>query len=247
MQCAIKSYSPIRWDRLPDPTHPETGYVSVELAEHHWRKIVQKHFGGSRRDEPWKDVIDADDLAQLCKTPFGPWHKNESAGKSAMSVLAVLEREVRCSLERPLAMIYTSLDGIAGKLSHRWLLLLPSGAVAGILLNRNTLSLKTCYFTGVVAVVKDRRKRWQRAVQQTVENNLQYDKDLDAFVLPGPRHRTITNTQMRFIFRFVTPAQWGFASDAVGSAWVKSKISANWNSDHKSSTKLIPPGGADWV
>lgn len=229
-----KSLFPVLWDRVPDPTSadaPNGLRVSVELREAHWRKIIGKHFSQKDHPEPWHDVLVPNDLATLLKSPYGPWADGPLLAV-AVSVLRSLEHEVRRSLERPLALTYRSLEqiGETAQRSNCWHVILPSGAVAIIRRKECDIFLKTCYFTGAVAVIEVRR-RWRRAAQRAVEEYSEYDEQRDEFIIPGPRHHKDYGTELRFDFRFATPSQWGFSGDGVGSCWLGVGALSDWESD----------------
>jgi hypothetical protein len=158
-------------------------------------------------------------VKQLTAAPHGPFTDGPGA-EASEEALAVLEDEVRRSLSRPLILIYTSLGerGIDGR---RWLIPLPSGAIAVVYVGDTEKKLVTCYFTGAAGVVPLGR-RWQIAVRELVAGFAVPGQKTP--LLPDRRHRrekSIVGAQpeMCVDIRFVDPEMWGFASGALGSEW----------------------------
>lgn len=217
------------WEDLPNPSlvAPDSGLTSILVVERYWRKIVAKHLCNGR--QPWADIFGRTTVDQLVAAPHGPFNQGNAA-EASKTALAILEDEVRACLNLPIALIYTSL-GARGIDGQRWLLPLPSGAIAVIYIGPAEKILRTCYFTGAASVDLGGRKtkelksrRWQIALRALVQEYSARDDAGQRYMLPGRQHRREKNIvgqqpEMCIDVRFVSPRIWGFAGDQPGSEW----------------------------
>ncbi len=217
-----ESLFPSLWENLPHPGKGGPGASAttvIQLDESHWRKIVGKHV--CNRSEPWAEVVLAADLAIIRASPQGPFDE-PPLRESTVRMLHWLAQQISASLDRPLVLLYDCLrsDRHPAQLSHRWLLVTPSGASAVIWGKESGNSLRTCYFTGGMAV-ESRNDRWREAIRQNVQEYAQYDPSIKKYVLPPSTHWVEKGVppEHRSHMRFVTPASWGFQSDAFKSPW----------------------------
>lgn len=174
-----------------------------------------------------RDVFSQETVAQLAAAPHGPFDQGAAADASR-GALAILEQEVRACLSQPLVLVYTSLTarGMDGK---RWLLPLPSGAIAVVYVGAAEKTLRTCYFTGAASVnlpgrpsAELKARRWRIALRELVKEHAVFDGN--CYRLPGRQHRrekSIVGGQpeMCIDMRFIAPRMWGFSDDAAGSEW----------------------------
>ncbi len=174
---------PCRWEEMPNP-HSRDGAGSttiIEVGEPEWRKIVQKHFANSK--EPWAAAI-----AQIAM-------KNSSSEDENAAVAAALDAvrdECVSTLRKPLIILYSCVGRQIRGQGHRWVFVLPSGALAVVWREKEVHRLKTCYFTGAVAV-KPRETRWRHALRQQVQEYAVLDEQSNRFRYPRPNDRREVN------------------------------------------------------
>lgn len=217
------------WRNLPDPTPNVSpgSTTGIVVPERMWRKFVGKHVCNSR--EPWADVFGEATVKALAATPHGPFTEGAAAEATA-EALAALEREIRKSLSRPLVLVYTSLRerGVDGQ---RWIIPMPSGAIAVVYVGAAEKSLVTCYFTGAASVdpigtanSAFRARRWKTTVRELVREHAVFHLADRRFRLPHAGHRREKSivggqSEMCLGIRFIDPVIWGFASSTSGSDW----------------------------
>ena len=222
---------PCRWDEMPDPRAKDAPIgisTMVELHEADWRKVAGKHFANSK--EPWGDTIREEALKVLTASPSERRAGGETDEATHLG-LEVLRGQMFLCLKRPLVILYSCLRQGTPKPGHRWLLVLPCGAVAVVWAETSTNRLKTCYFTGAVAVVMLVGERWRHSLRQQVQEYAAFDKSSGAFVYPRPEDRREVDisggtTELRYNIRFAAGEAWGFVPGTPGTAW--KRPSWNW-------------------
>ncbi len=212
------------WEELPDPTDPaapegQKSWMAVPLST--WQHILEKHI--RREKEPWKEVLSRPVWTALQNQPVESSHETPEG----QATLAMLESQVRQSLERPLVLIYGVRPVDARQQVKKirywvWGMVLPSGATAYAHQSSSQVELKTCYFPKPANVKQDRGQRWKHTVKQLLwrycprgEGRLQ---------LPAAEHQVLVRPagerpQYRSRIRFVTWRTWGFLSEEPGSPW----------------------------
>lgn len=211
---AIEPLFPHRWNDLPDPrpTAVEGAMTLVEIHEPEWRKIVQKHFASSK--EPWIDT-----LGRALLDAVG----SNDAGEAAKAALDVIRHQIAASMRRPLVILYACLGPQIRGQCRRWLLLLPCGALTVVWSELATNRLKTCYFTGSVAV-KLKERRWWYALRQQVQEYATFDEQADVYRYPATNDRREVSvvgatSELRYAVQFNAADAWGFASNEPGAVW----------------------------
>ncbi|HVA46178.1 MAG TPA: hypothetical protein VNH11_07380 [Pirellulales bacterium] len=217
------------WKNLPDPTPTAScgASTSIIVSERTWRHFVEKHV--CKSSEPWRDVFAEAIVKELAATPHGPFDQGPAADASK-AALAILEGEVRSCLSQPLVLVYTSI-GARGVDGQRWLLPLPSGAIAVVNSTAAEKTLRTCYFTGAASVdptgtgnVAFKSRRWKIALKQLVYEHTDADPVSQRRRLPDRGYRREKSViggqpEMCIDIRFVDPQIWGFVGGAAGSEW----------------------------
>lgn len=221
---ASKVLFPCRWEEMPDPRSPDgAGSTTViEVGEPEWRKIIQKHFGNSK--EPWAAAI-----ARIALNHSS----SEDENAAVTAALAAVQNECVSTLRKPLVIFYSCIGPQIQGQGHRWLLVLPSGALTVVWCEKEVHRLKTCYFTGAVAV-KPRETRWWHALRQQVQEYAVLDEQSSRFRHPEPSDRREVGvvggtSEMRYAIHFVAAAAWGFSSSEPGAGW-RSPI-WNWTNE----------------
>lgn len=210
---------PCHWMDMPDPRvngMTSSATVVIEFHEPEWRKVVGKHFANSK--EPWSEIIPINVLQALVST--GGMGGN---GQAISEALAVINKQVKECLHRPLVILYSCVSQQFRGQGHRWVLLLPSGAVMVAWVEKTIIRLKTCYFTGSVAV-KPKEGRWRHALRQQVQEYATYDESTGRFVYPDANKRrelfeSGPLVELRYAIQFARPERWGFASSKPGEPW----------------------------
>jgi len=211
---ANKILFPIRWNDLPDPrpATAEGATAVVELHEAEWRKVVQKHFTNSK--EPWGETLGQTVLSDVVAG---------DAADAMRTALEVIHNQCAATLRRPLVILYSCLGLRISGQGHRWLLILPCGALAIVWAEKLSNRLKTCYFTGAVAV-KPREKRWRHALRQQVQEYATFDDQARVYRNPAGNERREVSVvggtcELRYAIRFNAADAWGFASSETGAEW----------------------------
>jgi len=217
---ANESVFPHQWNNLPDPrpTAVEGAMTAVKVHEPDWRKIVQKHFASSR--EPWIDT-----LGRALLDVVGP----HDAGEATKAAIEVIRRQIAASMRRPLVILYACLGPRIRGQGRRWLLVLPCGALTVVWAETAANRLKTCYFTGAVAV-QPKGKRWRHALRQQVQEYAAFDEQAGVYRYPAANDRREVSvvgatSELRYAVHFNAPDAWGFTSNDSGAEWRL----PNWN------------------
>lgn len=208
------------WTDMPNPRiegPSSSAAVAIELHETDWRKIVSKHFASSK--EPWGEVLSSkvvDALAGRSPTAIQDCNATRTA-------LAAIHDQIGVCLQRPLVILYSCIGEQVRGQGHRWLLILPCGAIAVAWTETLKNRLKTCYFTGSAAV-KPKGDRWKHALRQHVQEYATFDEVSRTFVYPSMKdRREVSNVgtaaELRYATQFSTPEAWGFESNIAGSPW----------------------------
>ena len=208
----------VEWPDLPDPRDPEApagARIAIALHVNAWIHIHEKHIRSSL--EPWEEMLSE----QVC----GQLRQMELAGspdtEAARQAWEAIGKEIRQSLERPLALLYGK--GKSGRRRGQvWLLVLPGGATAFVCGRKQKGFLMTCYYPQTACVVTDRSSRWKQVVKMILWRYCPRSADQRSLCLPGPEHSVEVRSEKadyRYGFRFVTPQTWGFLSAASGSPW----------------------------
>lgn len=199
---------PHRWINLRSPFSlgNERRIETVEVLENNWLKIVQKHF--TRSNEPWQDVFGSE-LMKVCQSEIGN-----------AKLLDALGQQVADCLDRPLLILYSCIGSDFKGVGHRWLLVLPCGAVAYVWKEKERNTFRSCYFKGTVGIepVGDRLRT---AIRQQVQEFAIFDKTTGNYSYPGlsDYHSTSMDTERIFAKRFVSGGAWGFVAESPGSRW----------------------------
>ncbi len=204
---------PCRWGDLPDPRAngiTNLSKVVIEFHESDWRKVVGKHFANCK--EPWKDTIPLNVLQTLVASEG----VGSGAGLEINIGLALINKQIKECLNRPLVMLYSCVSQQFRGQGRRWVLLLPNGAVSIVWVEKTIIRLKTCYFTGSVAV-KPKEGRWRHTLRQLVQEYATYNESTSRFVYPDKSKLLNvsilgTPTEIRYAIQFAKPKWWGFAS-----------------------------------
>lgn len=214
---------PVTWHNLPDPrpSGAEGATTVVEVRKADWRKVVQKHFASSK--EPWGDTLGEDIRQALLQG------SNSEATRRA---LELLRRQCDATMTRPLVILYSCIRAGHRGQGHRWLLLLPCGAVGVVWVEKPKNYLKTCYFTGAVGV-KPKRGRWRHALRQQVQEYANYDEQTRKYCYPAKNDRREVSVvgatnEIRYAIQFNAADAWGFSSNTPGSPWSPPRW--NWES-----------------
>lgn len=192
--------------RSPHAAPDQLQFVAVAIASHHWRKIIDKHL--CVFVDAWADVFGS----ELVK------ERNDHTNHREM--LDVLGKQIAGCLDHPLLILYSCIGERINGIGHRWLLLLPCGAVAYVWEEKSERSLRTCYFKGAVGV-KPLEDRLRTAIrQQTLEYAI-FDKESGEYLHPSSsdRHESSSGGELHFNKRFVSPKAWGFRSAIPGDKW----------------------------
>lgn len=215
-----ESLFPHRWNGLaePRPTAVEGATTVVDVHEPEWRKIVQKHFASSK--EPWDDIFNRALLNAVI---------SNNGGDSTQAALELIRCQIAASMRRPLVILYACLGPRIRGQGRRWILVLPCGALAVVWQESATNRLKTCYFTGAVAV-KPRGKRWRHALRQQVQEYATFDEQAGVYRYPAANDRreisVVSGTsELRYAIQFNAADAWGFASNEPKAEW----RFPNWN------------------
>ena len=211
---------PCRWGDLTDPRVNDMTNLSTVVIEFHesdWRKVVGKHFANCK--EPWKDTIPLNVLQTLVASGG----VGSGAGLEINIGLALINKQIKECLNRPLVMLYSCVSQQFRGQGHRWVLLLPNGAISIAWVEKTIIRLKTCYFRGSVDVIPKGR-RWRYTLKKLVQEYAIYDESIRGFVYPDEsKHRKESilgaPTELRYAIQFVDPKWWGFASSNPGDPW----------------------------
>jgi hypothetical protein len=213
-------FFPYRWKDMPDPRSNRGQAHSttvIEIHERDWRKVIGKHFSNSK--EPWIEILPVKELQSLVSDGgvLG------LQGESSSLALDVIGKQLRASLARPLVIFYTCIGKQVQGQGHRWVLVLPSGAIAIAWVEKPMVRLKTCYFSGSVAV-KPKDTRWKHALRQHVQEYATYDESKKVYVYPDRSKRSEVSdsgsvSEVRYFISFVNAGWWGFASSNPGAIW----------------------------
>ncbi len=217
---------PCHWMDMPDPRvngMPSSATTVIEFHESDWRKVVGKHFANSK--EPWSEIIPTN-VVQALVSGRGVV---DGRGEPSSTALAAIREQVKTCLARPLVVLYSCIGQQVRGQGHRWVLLLPSGAVSVAWVEKTMARLKTCYFTGSVAV-KPKEVRWRHALRQQVQEYAAYDESTGSYVYPDEKLRREVSlagaaAELRYAIQFAKPEWWGFASTKPGEPWQRPK----WN------------------
>lgn len=204
---------PCRWGGLPDPRAngiTNLSKVVIEFHETDWRKVVGKHFASCK--EPWSDIIPVNVLQTLVASGG----IGSASSREIIIALALINKQVKECLDRPLVILYSCVSQQFTGQGRRWVLLLPSGAVSIVWVEKTIIRLKTCYFTGSVAV-KPKEGRWRHTLRQLVQEYATYNESTSRFVHPDKSKLLNvsilgTPTEIRYAIQFAKPKWWGFAS-----------------------------------
>lgn len=211
---------PCRWGDLPDPRVDGVTNLSkvvIEFHESDWRKVVGKHFANCK--EPWSDIIPINVLQALVATEG----VGSGSGQEISIALALINKQVKECLHRPLVILYSCVSQQFRGQGYRWVLLLPNGAVSIASVEKTIIRLKTCYFTGSVAV-KPKEGRWRHTLRQLVQEYATYNESTGRFVYPDESKLLDvsilgTPAELRYAIQFAKPKWWGFASSKPSEPW----------------------------
>lgn len=216
---ANESLFPQRWNDLPDPrpTAGASATAVIEVGEREWRKIVQKHFANPK--EPWSEIF---------TSVSWPWDSPEMIQAVTTALVAVRE-ECLSTLRKPMVLLYSCVGRQIRGQGHRWLLVLPCGALTVVWAENMTNRLKTCYFTGATDV-KPKGKRWRHALRQQVQEYATFDEHAGIYHYPAADDRREVSvvgatSELRYDIQFNAAETWGFASNEPGAQWNW----PNWN------------------
>ena len=205
---------PVCWSDFPDPqpAAAEGAAAVIEVHKAEWRKVVQKHFANAK--EPWGET--------LGQTVLNAVVASDAAG-AVRTALEVIRNQCAATMQRPLVILYSCLGPQISGQGHRWLLLLPCGALGIVWVKKSKNYLKTCYFTGAVSV-KPKRKRWRHALQQQIQEYAYYDEQTGVYRYPAANHRREvavmgSTCELRYDIHFNAADAWGFTSNTPGSEW----------------------------
>lgn len=208
---------PSCWTQLRDPcpTAEADAITAIEVCERDWQKIVWKHFANSTK-EPWRDVLGHETIEGIVSS---------STHEVTQAALAEIRNQIAASLLRPLVILYSCIGPqIRGIVGHRWLLVLPCGAVAVVWAGKSENLLKTCYITGRVARKTNKSRRWRHSLRQQVEEYSVYDEQSRTYYYPSASHlREVSiegaSPELRYAIQFSAADAWGFASNKPGAVW----------------------------
>jgi hypothetical protein len=195
-----------RWTDLPAPGAPADRW-ELEVPAAAWAHVRDKHLADRR--EPWRDWLGAEAVARC--------------GADPAAVLAALGAAARASLGRPLVLAYVAVvaPGRRGG-GEVWQLVLPAGA---LLVARRGADgrrrVATCFFPRAACAEDNPARRWRKAVASLVRRH----------AVRGPSGRDLVPPAADDLVpgaggapacarvRFLTPEQWGFATELRGTPW----------------------------
>lgn len=203
------------WRGLPDPRPENHGRrLEIEFPKRAWSHCL-KHWTAC--DEPWEDEFGADVVRALRASGDETLSDPAVLGR----VLTVLREQATETLRRPQVMLLR----YCGKLNkgQRWMLVLPSGALAVLYGGNSRLVWITCYYFRAAAVEKRRRRRWQIAVRHLIRVYVPIQGNPPRCLLPDENEEfTIAkkDTAIKVCHRrFVAPNNWGFCEELTGTPW----------------------------
>ncbi|MGB9687428.1 hypothetical protein [Thermogutta sp.] len=207
-----------QWSNLPDPRQGiGSQTLSVLFFEQIWHHCL-KHW--TSRHEPWDEEFGKDVIARLRNlvdvcSPEGQDVVNR--------VLEVLEKQTQASLVRPQVLILTLATSTAR--DTKWLLVLPSGAIAILRGTECVLRWVTCYYLCVAAVERKRRERWKATVREVIRRYVPVRGDPPQWLMPTPQDALVLRGSEGKVggcfqnLQFITPENWGFEPELTGCPW----------------------------
>jgi len=221
-----------RWQDLPDPRSSAGKTIEIVFNVAAWNHC-QKHLTNKR--EPWEDELGKEFTQTLRR---GVDITSQEGRAVAAQVLRILRNLTEESLRWGVVITLRvkcarSMEALArGAWHYRWVLVLPSGAMAvQHQFREQTLRWVTCYYPAAAAVVKNRRQRWAATVRTLVRRYASLDGDkpqvclpeADKVVIKGRMTREKDESELvveawRDI-QFLNPRRWGFFPELAGSPW----------------------------
>lgn len=197
----------------PDPREPGA-VCDLRINRKTWRKIVHKHIANSR--EPWAEWFPPQ-LCQRLKAAWEPTAAPQERDTAIAEAEALLAKQIRQCLERPLAMLYEGCKQSEANVWQRWLLILRNGARVAVDATREPPKVVTCHFADAAIHTHRPRARWEAEVNQLVLTYCLLEKSSGG--LQVKNLHTIQQDgylETRSNIRFVAEEMWGVRRDENG-------------------------------